>query len=94
LCVGRGSPSLQAATVSPVCWHSSIEDGHSNILIQGLKQGRLNLYTDDTGWRIHGESAHLMAFDTDEATVFQILPTNHFPAAYILSRSRIRLQLA
>jgi hypothetical protein len=30
------------------------------------------VYTDDTGWRIHGETAHLMAFDTDQATVFQI----------------------
>src|SRR5207244_7879004 len=29
-------------------------------------------YTDDTGWRIHGQAAHLMAFDTDQATVFQI----------------------
>jgi transposase len=29
-------------------------------------------YTDDTGWSIHGQSAHLMAFDTDQATVFQI----------------------
>jgi hypothetical protein len=23
------------------------------------------VYTDDTGWRIHGETAHLMTFDTD-----------------------------
>jgi transposase len=30
------------------------------------------VYTDDTGWRIHGEAAHLMTFDTDQATVFQI----------------------
>jgi transposase len=30
------------------------------------------VYTDDTGWRIHGETAHLMVFDTDQATVFQI----------------------
>src|SRR5438876_9240600 len=29
-------------------------------------------YTDDTGWSIHGQSAHLMVFDTDQATVFQI----------------------
>jgi hypothetical protein len=29
-------------------------------------------YTDDTGWSIHGQSAHLMAFDTDQATVYQI----------------------
>jgi transposase len=30
------------------------------------------VYTDDTGWRIHGETAHLMTFDTDQATVFQV----------------------
>jgi transposase len=30
------------------------------------------VYTDDTGWRIHGQTAHLMTFDTDRATVFQI----------------------
>src|SRR5438477_5467914 len=30
------------------------------------------VYTDDTGWRIHGQTAHLMTFDTDQATVFQI----------------------
>ena len=30
------------------------------------------VYTDDTGWRIHGETAHLMVLDTDQATVFQI----------------------
>jgi hypothetical protein len=30
------------------------------------------VYTDDTGWRIHGQAAFLMAFDTDQATVFQI----------------------
>ena len=30
------------------------------------------VYTDDTGWRISGQNAFLMAFDTDEATVYQI----------------------
>ena len=30
------------------------------------------VYTDDTGWRIHGETAHLMTFDSDQSTVFQI----------------------
>lgn len=30
------------------------------------------VYTDDTGWPIDGEGAFLMAFDTDQATVFQI----------------------
>jgi transposase len=30
------------------------------------------VYTDDTGWRVGGQNAFLMAFDTDEATVYQI----------------------
>lgn len=29
-------------------------------------------YSDDTGWRIHGQPAQLMGFDTDQATVVQI----------------------
>jgi transposase len=32
------------------------------------------VYTDDTGWRVGGERAHLMIFETDAATVFQIRP--------------------
>ena len=30
------------------------------------------IYTDDTGWRIGGKNAHLMGFDSDIATVYQI----------------------
>src|SRR4051812_20360379 len=30
------------------------------------------VYTDDTGWRVGGERAHLMIFATDTATVFQV----------------------
>jgi transposase len=32
------------------------------------------VYTDDTGWKVRGENAHLMAFDTDQATVYQVRP--------------------
>jgi transposase len=32
------------------------------------------VYTDDSGWRVGGENAHLMAFDTDQATVYQVRP--------------------
>jgi transposase len=32
------------------------------------------VYTDDTGWKVGGENAHLMAFDTDQATVYQVRP--------------------
>ena len=30
------------------------------------------VYTDDTGWRVGGQAAYLMGFDTDHATVYQI----------------------
>lgn len=30
------------------------------------------VYTDDTSWRVGGDPAYLMAFDTDKATVYQI----------------------
>jgi transposase len=32
------------------------------------------VYTDDTGWKVGGENAQLMAFDTDQATVYQVRP--------------------
>ena len=30
------------------------------------------VHTDDTGWRVGGKTAFLMAFETDEATVYQV----------------------
>jgi transposase len=39
----------------------------------GVGESRV-VYTDDTGWKVGGESAHLMAFDTDQATVYQVRP--------------------
>lgn len=32
------------------------------------------VHTDDTSWRVGGEAAYLMSFETDEATVYQIRP--------------------
>jgi transposase len=32
------------------------------------------VYTDDTGWKVAGEQAHLMAFDPNQATVYQVRP--------------------
>ena len=32
------------------------------------------VHTDDTGWRVGGEAAWLMAFETDRATVYQVRP--------------------
>ena len=44
---------------------------------QELRAGIRNaptVYTDDTGWKVRGENAHLMAFDTYQATVYQVRP--------------------
>jgi transposase len=32
------------------------------------------VYTDDTGWKVGGEQAHLMAFDTNQATIYKVCP--------------------
>jgi transposase len=32
------------------------------------------VHTDDTGWRVSGQTAFLMGFDSDQATVYQIRP--------------------
>jgi len=32
------------------------------------------VHTDDTGWRVSGQTAFLMGFDSDRATVYQIRP--------------------
>jgi transposase len=42
---------------------------------QELRAGVRNapaVYPDDTGWKVGGEQAHLMAFDTEQATVYQV----------------------
>src|SRR3954464_12578233 len=44
-------------------------------MYQALREGIPKadvVYTDDTGWRVGGERAHLMIFETDTATVFQV----------------------
>jgi hypothetical protein len=40
-------------------------------LRDGIPQADV-VYTDDTGWRVGGDRAHLMIFETDTATVFQV----------------------
>jgi transposase len=32
------------------------------------------VHTDDTGWKVNGERAHLMAFETADASVYQVRP--------------------
>ena len=39
-------------------------------LRESVRESRV-VHTDDTGWRVGGEGTFLMAFETDEATVYQ-----------------------
>ena len=40
-------------------------------LRESVRESRV-VHTDDTGWRVGGEGAFLMAFETDDATVYQV----------------------
>ena len=40
-------------------------------LRESVRESRV-VHTDDTGWRVDGEGAFLMAFETEEATVYQV----------------------
>lgn len=42
-------------------------------LRDGIREAAV-VHTDDTGWRIGGETAHLMVFDTEQSTLYQIRP--------------------
>ena len=42
--------------------------------LRGSARSSSFVHTDDTGWRVGGESAFLMVFETDEATVYQVRP--------------------
>lgn len=61
---------------------------------------RFQLLRYDTGWRIHGQKAHLMGFDTDQATVFATRPKHPneevrelIPANFGATRRRARLRI-
>jgi transposase len=48
--------------------------GNAYAQLRAAVPGASVVYTDDTGWRVGGEPAHLMAFETEAATVYQIRP--------------------
>src|SRR5919106_668062 len=56
-------------------------------MYQALRAGVRNS-PDDTGWEVGGEPVHLMAFDTDEATVYQVRPRHrHQEAQEVVPRN-------
>jgi transposase len=50
-----------------------MEDALANVFDLAVPQGPV-VHTDDSGWRVGGEPAFLMAFETDTAIVYQVRP--------------------
>lgn len=50
----------------------AVAQQYQQLRAQIKEQERIN--TDDTGWRVNGEGAHLMAFDSPQIVVYQIRP--------------------
>ena len=48
----------------------AVGDGYQR-LRESVRQSAV-VHTDDTGWRVGGEGAFLMAFETEDATVYQV----------------------
>ena len=51
--------------------HGALWDDGYRRLRESVRESAV-VHTDDTGWRVGGESAFLMAFETDDATVYQV----------------------
>ena len=48
--------------------------GTAYLRLRASVRDRPSVHTDDTGWRVGGGPAFLMAFETDDATVYQVRP--------------------
>ena len=66
ICVTQGAISQDALRRASGPVGAVYED-----LRAGVRQAAV-VHTDDTGWRIGGQAAFLMGFDTDQSTVYQI----------------------
>jgi len=52
--------------------HNQAEVGEEYQQLRASVKDAKRVFADDAGWRINGESAYMMGFDTDEASVYQI----------------------
>ena len=62
----------QSAITQDALRHAKGEVGDAYRRLRGSIRDSAFVHTDDTGWRVGGESAFLMAFETDETTVYQV----------------------
>jgi hypothetical protein len=68
----QGIPLTQGALTQDALRRAAGAVGETYERLRAAVPGSPVVHTDDTGWRVGGEPAYLMAFDTDEATVYQI----------------------
>lgn len=69
-----GMTITQAALTQDALRRSEAEMGKVYEELRASIREAPEVYTDDTGWRVGAQSAHLMVFDTDQATIYQIRP--------------------
>lgn len=69
-----GVQLTQGALTQDALRRSAGTVGMAYAQLRAAVPGAAVVYTDDTGWRVGGEAAHLMAFETDAVTVYQIRP--------------------
>lgn len=68
----QGITLTQGAITQDALRRAAGEIGAAYERLRGTVPESPVVHTDDTGWRVGGDPAYLMAFDTDEATVYQI----------------------
>ena len=62
----------QSAITQDALRRAKGEVGDAYRSLRGSARSSSFVHTDDTGWRVGGEPAFLMAFETDEASVYQV----------------------
>ncbi len=67
-----GVKITQSAITQDALRRAKGEVGDAYRSLRGSVRSSSFVHTDDTGWRVGGEPAYLMAFETDEASVYQI----------------------
>jgi transposase len=67
----QGSTVTQGASTQDALRRAPGEVGEAYERLRAAVPESPVVHTDDTGWRVGGEPAYVMAFDTDEATVYQ-----------------------
>ncbi len=67
-----GIELTQGAITQDVLQRAQGEIGETYERLRAAVPQSPSVHTDDTGWRVGGEPAFLMAFETEKATVYQI----------------------